>query len=531
MRPGKFARGWLVSLSSLACLLACGSRTELLPGRTSAAGSGGMEPEPPLPECVTAQDCPQAPVDECGAAACIDGVCSLNVQRVCDDGNPCTADSCSANTCRFEDARVDADGDGAFARGNLADPNAALGCGTDCDDAAAGVFPGARELCDSFDNDCNGIVDDGTSLHPSPVAPSRVSPNGAISSNANGLAFDGEAFGASMTTNLGTWQGQFRRLDAQGKPLDDAQRVAHVNAESYGGPILWTGERYATAYADARQDDNYEVYFNVLNRDGQRLFEDLRVTNADDFSLSPSVAWTGSEMLLLWDDRRFEGSGDSSSIFGQRVSLNGELLGGNQRLSPAGTYAQGASMALSDTGIGIAFLSLEPDDRTLLRFMTTSRSFDLPSTPTVISFEDPDGVVVTAVGDKYVVTFHQYNSVLLGPAIFGVVLDRNGTVELGPLSMTAGAAHARGNATYSYGDRFVMVWADDKDGPYQLYTQTFDLKLAPLSPRLRLTNTKADTLGPAVAASADGGLGVLYSDESTGSRQTFFTRLDCVSSI
>jgi len=46
---------------------------------------------------------------------------------------------------------LDADGDGHI--------SASFG-GDDCDDANAVVHPGAPELCDSFDNDCNGVVDD-----------------------------------------------------------------------------------------------------------------------------------------------------------------------------------------------------------------------------------------------------------------------------------------------------------------------------------------------------------------------------------
>ena len=109
-------------------------------------------------------------------------------------------------------------------------------------------------------------------------------------------------------------------------------------------------------------------------------------------------------------------------------------------------------------------------------------------------------------------------------------MGKNGIMR-GPQSMTAGAAHARGNATYSYGDRFVMVWADDKDGVYQLYAQTFDKRLAPISQRLRLITTNTVTLGPAIAPAKDGGLGVLYTDQGTGDYQTFFTRLDCKSSF
>jgi hypothetical protein len=530
MLRSSFARYWLWS-GLLLVSAACGSRTELIPGRVVAAAAGAAGATTlPSPECVTVADCPVPPPDRCGSASCNDGVCALDLAPRCDDGDPCTLDACTNGACGSTDARVDADDDGFFARGTTADPNAALGCGNDCDDASPTIHPGAVELCDSFDNDCNGVVDDGTALQPSGVAPVRVSPLEAVSANGNGLAFDGESFGASLSSKLTTFQGQFRKLDARGKPLAEPQRVAHVNAESYGGALLWNGERYLTAYSDAREG-NYEVFFDVLNRDGERLFEDRRVTNADGFSLAPSLAWTGAEALLVWEDRRSEldGAGDSSAVYGQRLSADGVLIGTNQRLSPPGVYGQDASMALSDTGVAIAFLSLEPGDVIRLRFMTTSRTLEQASSTTAIDFDDPDGVKITPVGDKYVVTFNQHGGSVIGPSIYGAVLSRNGVLEIKPQSMTIGAAHARSHDTYSYGDRFVMVWADDKDGPYQLYAQTFDQKLAPISARVRLTNDNADALAPSVAATADGGLGVLYESESTGSRQVFFTRLDCVS--
>jgi hypothetical protein len=138
--------------------------------------------------------------------------------------------------------------------------------------------------------------------------------------------------------------------------------------------------------------------------------------------------------------------------------------------------------------------------------------------------------VVTALEDRVRGDLSPIRQRDVRPAIFGVVIGKIASMRA-PQSMTVGAAHAQGNATYSYGDRFVMVWADDKDGPYQLYAQTFDKKLAPISERLRLTTTMTDTHGAAVAPSADGGLGVLYTDESNGKPQTYFTRLNCKASL
>lgn len=481
----------------------------------------------PAPECVTAEDCPQPPPGQCGVASCDAGVCALAVEPPCDDGDPCTVDSCGATGCTFESGRVDADGDGAFASGTAADPKAMLGCGSDCDDSSAQVFPGAPEQCDSRDNDCNGIVDDGARLDLSPEPPTRVSPPNAQRASGNGLSFDGRSFGATITTGSDQPQGQFQQLDARGKLVGAPQRIAHVNAAAYGGPLLWAGDRYLTAYQDARQDGNYEIYFDQLNRNGERLIEDLRVTSADDFSLRPSLLWTGAEALLVWDDRRFEGSGDESVLFGQRVSADGQLLGANVRITPEGVRAENASAALSSEGLGIAFTALDAAGRPQLDFIVAgSRTLSTTSPIVTIDFDDPDDPRVTALGNQYVVTFHQHSSAFYGPAIYGVVIGPEGVVR-GPVSMTAGTGHARTNSTFAYGDRFVMVWADDSTGTYQLYAQTFDQKLAPISAPLRLTTTMSDTLSPVVAASTDGGLGVLYTESGAGVSQAFFTRLDC----
>ncbi len=91
----------------------------------------------------------------------------------CDDSdpdtNPSVRERCDGrdNNCNglaeyvlgvndFEDD----DGDG---RGDLGCV-AVGGAGTDCDDRDPSTFPGATEICDRRDNDCNGMIDDGTAM-------------------------------------------------------------------------------------------------------------------------------------------------------------------------------------------------------------------------------------------------------------------------------------------------------------------------------------------------------------------------------
>ncbi|MBK7964632.1 MAG: T9SS type A sorting domain-containing protein [Bacteroidetes bacterium] len=67
----------------------------------------------------------------------------------------------------FLDYYVDGDGDGygagAATSSCVAIPGSVLVAG-DCDDNAAGVNPGATEICNNIDDDCNGLIDDGATF-------------------------------------------------------------------------------------------------------------------------------------------------------------------------------------------------------------------------------------------------------------------------------------------------------------------------------------------------------------------------------
>ena len=65
----------------------------------------------------------------------------------------------------YLDWRPDRDGDGFGAAGPTtracAQPPGLVADGTDCDDGRAAAFPGAPEICDGRDEDCDGVADDG----------------------------------------------------------------------------------------------------------------------------------------------------------------------------------------------------------------------------------------------------------------------------------------------------------------------------------------------------------------------------------
>ncbi|MEM9191072.1 MAG: putative metal-binding motif-containing protein [Myxococcota bacterium] len=102
----------------------------------------------------------------CAAAFCtVGGVCDAEAggcvggrDRDCDDMSDCTVDSCSEGMMMCLNELVDEDGDGAGALSVGGD--VCMG-GTDCDDENPAVFPGAVEVCNNQDDNCNGVEDEG----------------------------------------------------------------------------------------------------------------------------------------------------------------------------------------------------------------------------------------------------------------------------------------------------------------------------------------------------------------------------------
>ena len=139
---------------------------------------GGPTPESDKPPPAEPTDtAPDGPVDPCPECNCGHG--TLGVEGLCDDssydiGPDCEEvcngldDNCDGETDEgvtttyYRDADGDGHGDPAQGQSWCEPAEGYVEAGDDCDDADGSVFPGAEEVCDGTDQDCDGETDEGT---------------------------------------------------------------------------------------------------------------------------------------------------------------------------------------------------------------------------------------------------------------------------------------------------------------------------------------------------------------------------------
>src|SRR5262249_11895704 len=92
-------------------------------------------------------------------------------------------------------------------------------------------------------------------------------------------------------------------LDAGGEKLGDDMQVTNAPGTSSRPALAWTGAEYGTVWLDSR-DGNNEIYFVRLDMTGTKLESDMRVTNDPASSTLPRLAWTGSKYGVVFVDLR-----------------------------------------------------------------------------------------------------------------------------------------------------------------------------------------------------------------------------------
>ncbi|WP_437283182.1 putative metal-binding motif-containing protein [Sorangium sp. So ce375] len=530
----------------------------VLGGGALSGGCGartGLNIPPPAPECEVDADCPGArdlckpvicqlfesgqpdggappsPEGAAGAAPRRGGECVALEPVDCDDGDPCTKDTCERATgaCTYGPSTLDLDGDGFRAALPGTIPGEPLACGDDCDDASAAAFPGGIEICDGVDNDCDGTIDNGARFVPLDTDATRISGDIAPASSS-GLAWSGTSY-ASLYTGTAQGFNVYRSMiSVDGEPLAPGEEViTPKNGDASGGPIVWVGDRYGAAWQD-RRDGDYEVYFSLLDEEGKKVEGgDRRLSKAPGFSVNVTLTWNDAEFIPVWQDER-NGLFD---LFAQRIDIDGNLIGDNVQLTEStnGLGNEAPSAAAGQGGIGVAWSTGDAVTH-FIQFQTFTAELDPLSDVVTLTSGDTDAVYPTVVWnrDRYVIAW--FDKSASPKAIYAAAVSEDGQLLTPPRAISnPGPFRSRYPFLRPLGDRLLAVYSDDRDqnDGYELYAVTVNAELAPISAEQRLTFAPRDSVNPVATFGPEGDVGILFRDDREGGEHhVFFTRLGCI---
>ena len=515
-----FAR--LRALVACVAALGCGART-------------GLTDREPAAPCEHDESCDDGLWCN-GAETCRAGRCAPGTPVVCEGAAQCLAATCDEATraCVRGPATEDRDGDGHRAPRPGTRPGAPGACGDDCDDNDRFVRPGATEVCNGRDDDCDGAVDEGATLSaqddPVLVSEAAMAPSGP-----GGLAWTGSSYAASYWGySASKAHVYFSRLSREGAAVAPRRQLTTMPADAFGAAIAWTGERLGAAWQDRRDaTGGYEAYLNRLTLDGEKLGPDQRVSFARGYSVNASITWTGAAFVLAWQDERDRLGSGLYELYAQRVDAEGGLLGPDQRLTRDASTSENPSVERGPDGrVGLAWMRRGGDGRAVW-FMTADDALHRVGAEARLSPPGQQAVnaALTWSGDRWVVAWYDDDPSSPDHEVWGAAVDREGRPLVAARRLTRDPGFSRYPALLPLGDRFLMVWSDDREGGrYGLFAQVFSLALDPLTEASAVTRATTPTTAsvyPALSRGPAGDVGVLFRDQRDGRIQTWFTRLRC----
>jgi hypothetical protein len=255
----------------------------------------------------------------------------------------------------------------------------------------------------------------------------------------------------------------FARLQADGS-VDGAEiRVTNNDADSGGPSLVWTGSEYGLAWHDSR-DGNPEIYFVRLNAAGAVQGVPIRVSNAADLSLFPSLVFNDNGFGVAWEDNR----DGAFEIYMSTLDTAGAAVADELRLTNAGTSIA-ASLTWTGAEYGLAWQdsSIGNDDEIFFARVDTDAAI-VGASVRVTNAAGRSGIPsLTYNGDGYGVAWEDARNNLL--SIYFVRLTSTGAPLGSELLLTDIGLFARSADVLWTGSDYAVAWTDDRTGNTEVH--------------------------------------------------------------
>jgi hypothetical protein len=189
-----------------------------------------------------------------------------------------------------------------------------------------------------------------------PVGTATRLTNALGTSRVPHVAWSGSEYGVVWEDNRdgGDYEIWFARVAADGTKVGTEVALTAFAGQSLDPRIVWSGSEWGVVW----QDDgwlNAEIAFMRVDGDGAALTAPIRVTQDSHVSVSPDMVWAGSRYAIVWRDTRTS----YSDIWMALVDGDGAKIGADEAVTSTRGWSGHPAVAWSGSELGVIWMEEE----------------------------------------------------------------------------------------------------------------------------------------------------------------------------
>ena len=358
------------------------------------------------------------------------------------------------------------------------------------------------------------------------VAGNRVGPivqvthTSASEARGASLAWNGTEYGiAWIDRPFPSYKLYFTLLDRFGVEIGDDRVISDPGALINSPSLVSSETGWAVAWADNR-DDNPEIYFALIDADGNRSGDETRVSDDPGGSGRPSLAWTGSEYAVAWEDDQ----DGTYEVFLARLDALGDEIGSELQLTDSENNRGNPSLVWNGDGYALAWWDGRHGDSEIY-FGRVACCDDADQDGYTECAGDPNDAD-PAVNPDAQETCDGRDDNGNGAVDEGCDGDCDAAEESsGDVRVTDDSAISILPAAVWNGGGYGVAWEDSRDGSRDIYFAALDPAGGRLDADLAITSDAGNSEDPDLVWTGDG-YGVVWKDDRDGNEEVYFARLD-----